>query len=58
MCNESRLLEEDKVIILNIANDIRNTVAGGNFKYLNLRHDPVSNMNKLVGNIVFHLLLK
>lgn len=48
MCNESRLLEEDKIIILNIANEMRNRVAEGSFSYLNLRHDPVSNMNKLV----------
>lgn len=48
LCNESRLLKEDKIIILNIGNELRNRVAGGTFKYLNLQHDPVSDMNKLV----------
>lgn len=48
LCNESRLLKEDKIIILNIGNELRNRVAGGTFRYLNLQHDPVTDMNKLV----------
>lgn len=51
LCNDSRLLSEDKIIILNIANEMRNRVAGGSFKYLNIQHDTVSNMNKLVKTI-------